>query len=539
MKNFPLTLHATAVTMAELDMKARTACKRLGQAEWELAQLLAEMQQRGRWHELGCSSMVDYAERQLGMPADHLFALLRLFNEVERFPLASQAWRDGEIGRAKLRELVRVITPATEQRWVDFARQHSCREVERQVVLRPRQVKAARHSDGPAVAAAGATVDPAVVAAGPAVVAIGAATEPAAAATDSAAVCATDVAAGSAVVVSNEVTVVSSITDAADHHTEQPELLPESAATSAEPMRSSPRLVRVQLTFEPAEYATIEAALDLLRASGCGRSREKLFVEMAQRVLARSDARTRRRHAVVVEKDANTGEVAYVTGRGYLPTAPQAVLQMQDSHAGKKKDPVGRRRGSNCRTAAIAVAQDAPQTGNPPASADSGASGRPAEAIATELNATTPYVAPGVCDAGQVTTPCVAPVNHVVEANSTSTATAADRENHETKVYEESAQCGNTGPNRPAKNEKGRTRLPSAVERAVLERAGYACERCGRRQGLQVHHVDRVCRGGTHDPATLALLCNHCHRSEHGEEFSSDVTFLLGRAYALAARAAE
>jgi hypothetical protein len=133
-------------SMQQLDVRARAAYRRHMQAEWELAHLLTAMDKQGRWQELGFASIVDYAERQLGMPADHLFALLRMFADVSRFALANDAWRTGEIGRGKLRELLRVMTPETEKQWLDFARRHTCREVERQVVLRPRQATAARQN---------------------------------------------------------------------------------------------------------------------------------------------------------------------------------------------------------------------------------------------------------------------------------------------------------------------------------------------------------------------------------------------------------
>ncbi len=325
--------------MAELDLRARAACQRLAQAEWEVAQLLSTMQLRGQWQELGCSSIVDYAERRLGMPADHMFSLLRLFADVERFPRAMEAWRAGEISRAKLREIVRVMTAESEQQWLEFARKHSCREVERQVVLRPRQVKASRQT--------GSTTAPTTTGAAPASgqfeVQAPRPGQPQEQAPQP----------GQAQIEQPEL-----LQPASSDHNDKPQAPPtvQNTAAPEEPVTAStqlqspanaepsdstqpgptdassydqqhhgvpsPKMVRVELTFAADEYAVIEAAVDLLRAGGCGRRREVLFVEMAQRVLANADARTRRRHAVVVEKDAATGEVAYVTGRGYLPARP-------------------------------------------------------------------------------------------------------------------------------------------------------------------------------------------------------------------------
>jgi hypothetical protein len=460
-------------TMQQLDHRASAAYKRHVQAEWELAQLLTTMDQRGQWQELGFSSIVDYAERRLGMPADHLFSLLRLFSDVSRFALANEAWRKGEIGRGKLRELLRVMTPATEKQWLDFARQHTCREVERQVVLRPRQATAARQNTA-SQAASGQAASGSAASGGP----------------DEKPLCEQR-----ELPTTGEVAVDSPpLEPSIDEGTVNPpaselptiggatvDNLPlepgidEATANPPAPQLPAPKMVRMELTFEPAQYAVIEAALDLVRAQGGGRNRESLFVEMAQRILAKAEARTRRRHAVVVEKDASTGEVAYVTDRGYLPA------QQPNSKAGKKT-------------------VDPPKTS---AKADKQTVQRVADTITVEP----------VKQAAQ-------PVAQIPAVETTKQAAQPVAEKH----------AG------AAKTANGRTPLPASVERAVLERAGYACERCGRRQGLQIHHIDRVCHGGTHDPARLALLCKVCHASEHREEFDSDVTFALGRDLALANR---
>lgn len=169
---------------------------------------------------------------------------------------------------------------------------------------------------------------------------------------------------------------------------------PESTATiSGRPdVLTPPRLIRVELTFEPAEYAIVEAALGLMRAQGNGRRREALVVAMAQRVLT-----------------------------------------------------------------------------------------VPAQATVSEINPKQPY------------------------------QPEAEKASH-------------------------RRSLGDSVERTVLERAGFMCERCGRRQALQIHHQQRVCKGGTNDPSRLSLLCGTCHCSEHDAEFHADPRFIHGRQNAIARR---
>lgn len=53
----------------------------------------------------------------------------------------------------------------------------------------------------------------------------------------------------------------------------------------------------------------------------------------------------------------------------------------------------------------------------------------------------------------------------------------------------------------------------------ALERVGHACARCGRSDGLHVHHVE-PCHGDRsdgcqHHQANLLVLCEFHHREEH------------------------
>jgi hypothetical protein len=262
----------------------------------------------------------------------------------------------------------------------------------------------------------------------------------------------------------------------------------------------------MELTFEPAQYAVIEAALELVRAQGGRRNRESLFVEIAQRILAKAEARTRRRHAVVVEKDAITGEVAYVTDRGYLPAQRRSDTGTMSAQRSKAS------RGSVGRQSMPLVAADA--TAEP---------GKRTAQQTAELATAEPSKqgAKPVEDTRD-------PVEQAAQPVAQETSADGARQDMQPEARAASAK--------PAKTANGRTPLPAAVERAVLERAGYACERCGRRQGLQIHHIDRVCRGSTHDPARLALLCKVCHASEHREEFDNDPSFAVGREFAMVGR---
>ena len=70
-------------------------------------------------------------------------------------------------------------------------------------------------------------------------------------------------------------------------------------------------------------------------------------------------------------------------------------------------------------------------------------------------------------------------------------------------------------------------RIPSAtwsrLRRAVLDRDGWRCQRCGRPLGAggNVHHVNRV--ADDNRPENLAAFCRTCHIAEHAPPVAPDV----------------
>ncbi len=65
---------------------------------------------------------------------------------------------------------------------------------------------------------------------------------------------------------------------------------------------------------------------------------------------------------------------------------------------------------------------------------------------------------------------------------------------------------------------KSRRPVPPGVRRAVLERDGFCCARCGSKERLHVHHIKHRSDGGTDEPANLLTLCEGCHYQEHWQE---------------------
>ena len=50
----------------------------------------------------------------------------------------------------------------------------------------------------------------------------------------------------------------------------------------------------------------------------------------------------------------------------------------------------------------------------------------------------------------------------------------------------------------------------------VRTRAGWKCERCGRRVGLECHHIIHRSKGRRDEPSNILAICPDCHRQEHG-----------------------
>ena len=49
----------------------------------------------------------------------------------------------------------------------------------------------------------------------------------------------------------------------------------------------------------------------------------------------------------------------------------------------------------------------------------------------------------------------------------------------------------------------------------VLNRDGWRCQSCGRREDLQVHHIQPRSRLGDDAEENLITLCSSCHQSLH------------------------
>lgn len=193
----------------------------------------------------------------------------------------SEAFRNGKLGWGKLRALQSVVTPETEQQWLDYAISHRTDQVVNKVTASPRQWK--RHQ------------------------ALKASLE------------------GRPTSTTEAVTQVL-------RNPEPPQENPPGEVTQPAlprfeaPSSSSPRMIRVTVELTPDQFAVYEAAEGRVRdQEGSHVSRAVVVTRMAEAVLNQGTSRARARHQVVVHTNSGTNEHWYESSQGRLPASPEVV----------------------------------------------------------------------------------------------------------------------------------------------------------------------------------------------------------------------
>jgi hypothetical protein len=82
-----------------------------------------EIHRRHLYRDLGYASINQYAAQALGFSKTRTGDFLQLARKLEALPRVRAALADGSLGYTKAREIVTVATPATEERWLDAAKQ--------------------------------------------------------------------------------------------------------------------------------------------------------------------------------------------------------------------------------------------------------------------------------------------------------------------------------------------------------------------------------------------------------------------------------
>jgi hypothetical protein len=125
---------AAAVSRFEqLHRRLKRIVKARGALDAQEAAALREAQSTKMWRHFGCSSLVDYMEREMGYTARTALERLRVANAIEELPVIADAIDQGSLSFSGARELTRIVTPETQQAWLDAAEDKSSRQIEEMV----------------------------------------------------------------------------------------------------------------------------------------------------------------------------------------------------------------------------------------------------------------------------------------------------------------------------------------------------------------------------------------------------------------------
>ena len=119
-----------------VDRALRSIAKRRAALDAEEARWLREAEALQIWRPLGMVSMLDYLERVLGYAPRTAQDRLRVARALGSLPGLTGALATGELAFSAVRELTRVVTPATEAAWIARARGKNLREIEELVAHR-------------------------------------------------------------------------------------------------------------------------------------------------------------------------------------------------------------------------------------------------------------------------------------------------------------------------------------------------------------------------------------------------------------------
>lgn len=110
--------------------KLRGLAKRRGEHDAEEARWLRRGEEVGLWRRAGCVSALDYLERELGYGPREGRERLRIARALGSLPATEAELARGDIRYSAVRELVRVATRATEDKWLAAVRGKTLRQIE-------------------------------------------------------------------------------------------------------------------------------------------------------------------------------------------------------------------------------------------------------------------------------------------------------------------------------------------------------------------------------------------------------------------------
>ncbi len=117
-----------------LHSKLKRIAKARAHLDAQEAEALREAQQLQLWKQFGHVSLVDYMVQELGYSSFRVAEdRLRLANALPELPKLTEALKSGELNVSQAREIARVATPETEEKWIEKALDLNVRETEQAV----------------------------------------------------------------------------------------------------------------------------------------------------------------------------------------------------------------------------------------------------------------------------------------------------------------------------------------------------------------------------------------------------------------------
>jgi hypothetical protein len=122
-----------AARFEQLHRRLKRIVRARGALDAQEAAALREAQSTKMWRHFGCSSLIDYMEREMGYTARAAIERLRVANAIEELPVIADAMDQGNLSFSGARELTRIVTPQTQEAWLDAAADKSSRQIEEMV----------------------------------------------------------------------------------------------------------------------------------------------------------------------------------------------------------------------------------------------------------------------------------------------------------------------------------------------------------------------------------------------------------------------
>jgi hypothetical protein len=132
-KSVVVNRQSSAPQVQEIDRALRSLAQQQAALDADEAHWLRIAEQQNAWPALGYVHGLEYLEDVFGYAPRTAMERLRVARELGALPRLEDALRVGELSYSAVRELTRVATPETVERWIEQARGRRFRDVEQMV----------------------------------------------------------------------------------------------------------------------------------------------------------------------------------------------------------------------------------------------------------------------------------------------------------------------------------------------------------------------------------------------------------------------